>query len=115
MGSRYRSASGNHLISDVRERVTGGEPAPPAWKAGALPLSYTRVATTLDAGARGPSHPVGPVGEGGFEPPTSCTQSTCATAAPLPGRARRLRSRAMGTVVIEDTAEHVKTIRLDKP
>src|SRR5690606_17966402 len=25
------------------ERVTGIEPAPPAWKAGALPLSYTRV------------------------------------------------------------------------
>jgi Polyketide cyclase / dehydrase and lipid transport len=24
------------------ERVTGIEPAPPAWKAGALPLSYTR-------------------------------------------------------------------------
>ena len=24
------------------ERVTGVEPAPPAWKAGALPLSYTR-------------------------------------------------------------------------
>jgi trans-2,3-dihydro-3-hydroxyanthranilate isomerase len=26
--------------------VTGIEPAPPAWKAGALPLSYTRVSTT---------------------------------------------------------------------
>ena len=26
-----------------KERVTGIEPAPPAWKAGALPLSYTRV------------------------------------------------------------------------
>ena len=26
------------------ERVTGIEPAWPAWKAGALPLSYTRVA-----------------------------------------------------------------------
>ena len=26
------------------------------------------------------------VGEGGFEPPTSCSQSTCATAAPLPVR-----------------------------
>jgi hypothetical protein len=30
------------------ERVTGIEPAPPAWKAGALPLSYTR-ALWLDA------------------------------------------------------------------
>ena len=27
----------------------------------------------------------GGVGEGGFEPPTSCSQSRCATAAPLPG------------------------------
>ena len=27
---------------DYRERVTGIEPAWPAWKAGALPLSYTR-------------------------------------------------------------------------
>ena len=30
------------LIKDM-ERVTGIEPAWPAWKAGALPLSYTRV------------------------------------------------------------------------
>ena len=28
------------------ERVTGIEPAWPAWKAGALPLSYTRVSLT---------------------------------------------------------------------
>ncbi len=28
------------------ERVTGIEPAWPAWKAGALPLSYTRVSST---------------------------------------------------------------------
>ena len=27
---------------EIRERVTGIEPAWPAWKAGALPLSYTR-------------------------------------------------------------------------
>src|ERR1700736_4254324 len=29
--------------------------------------------------------PVPAVGEGGFEPPTACPQSRCATAAPLPG------------------------------
>jgi hypothetical protein len=35
------------------ERVTGIEPAWPAWKAGALPLSYTREATDRPAfGAR---------------------------------------------------------------
>src|SRR5205823_14821820 len=50
-----------------RERVKGIEPSSPAWKAGTLPLSYTRV-----------------VGEGGFEPPTACPQSRCATTAPLP-------------------------------
>ena len=27
----------------IMERVKGIEPSPPAWKAGALPLSYTRV------------------------------------------------------------------------
>src|SRR4051812_29665996 len=29
--------------------------------------------------------PMVPVGESGFEPPTACPQSRCATAAPLPG------------------------------
>ena len=29
------------------ERVTGIEPAWPAWKAGALPLSYTRIGCGL--------------------------------------------------------------------
>jgi site-specific DNA recombinase len=32
------------------------------------------------------------VGEGGFEPPTSCSQSTCATAAPLPVGVTKRRS-----------------------
>ena len=31
------------------ERVTGIEPAWPAWKAGALPLSYTRTCENLSA------------------------------------------------------------------
>jgi hypothetical protein len=37
------------------ERVTGIEPAWPAWKAGALPLSYTRVRrpAMVRAAARG--------------------------------------------------------------
>ena len=34
------------------ERVTGIEPAWPAWKAGALPLSYTREAGTAVVSAR---------------------------------------------------------------
>ena len=33
------------------ERVTGIEPAWPAWKAGALPLSYTREPILLRLGA----------------------------------------------------------------
>src|SRR6476661_5355088 len=32
----------DELAGENRERVTGIEPAWPAWKAGALPLSYTR-------------------------------------------------------------------------
>src|SRR5215208_2275908 len=50
-----------------RERVRGIEPPSPAWKAGALPLSYTRLGRALAVGARG------------FEPPTPCSQSRCAT------------------------------------
>ncbi len=61
------------------ERVTGIEPAPPAWKAGALPLSYTRTNKTTIARAK-------VVGEGGFEPPTPWSQTRCAAAAPLPER-----------------------------
>src|SRR6476660_6228462 len=32
----------DEIAGEDRERVTGIEPAWPAWKAGALPLSYTR-------------------------------------------------------------------------
>lgn len=35
----------------------------------------------------GADHESSRVGEGGFEPPTACPQSRCATAAPLPGPA----------------------------
>ena len=49
------------------ERVTGIEPAPPAWKAGALPLSYTRRSL------------FGYVGEAGFEPAAPCSQSRYAS------------------------------------
>ncbi len=51
------------------ERVKGIEPSPPAWKAGALPLSYTR----------GTRHSTVPVGLVGLEPTTSCSQSKRAT------------------------------------
>src|SRR5204863_7495083 len=35
-------------LGPLGERVTGIEPAWPAWKAGALPLSYTREVTRCD-------------------------------------------------------------------
>ncbi len=35
-------AEDRKLITDDSQRVKGIEPSPPAWKAGALPLSYTR-------------------------------------------------------------------------
>ena len=41
----------------------------------------------------------GVVGEGGFEPPTSCSQSRCATTAPLPVTRCRVRDRASATHV----------------
>ena len=84
------------------ERVTGIEPASPAWKAGALPLSYTRGARETLPGPRPRAASVttvarsavvvtlgaaevGLVGAGGFEPPTSCSQSKRANqAAPRP-------------------------------
>jgi hypothetical protein len=65
------------------ERVTGIEPAWPAWKAGTLPLSYTRKGCfrLLDQ-----PKPVNVqrarssmVGATGFEPAAPCSQSRCAT------------------------------------
>ncbi len=50
-GARTENGSDQRFYT---ERVTGIEPASPAWKAGALPLSYTREVRRL--------HPVG----GGF-------------------------------------------------
>ncbi len=47
------------------ERVKGIEPSRPAWKAGALPLSYTRNKKM--------------VGAAGFEPATPWSQARCAT------------------------------------
>ena len=38
----YQSATSLDIEIYERERVTGIEPALPAWKAGTLPLSYTR-------------------------------------------------------------------------
>ncbi len=43
------------------ERVTGIEPAQPAWKAGTLPLSYTRAGAFLQRTCHqynGPKHPL---------------------------------------------------------
>jgi hypothetical protein len=45
----------DEFAGENRERVTGIEPAWPAWKAGALPLSYTREVL------RQPNWPVGDV------------------------------------------------------
>jgi hypothetical protein len=41
-------------VSGRRERVTGIEPAPPVWKTGALPLSYTRGARSSSTVDRAP-------------------------------------------------------------
>ena len=48
------------------ERVTGIEPAWPAWKAGALPLSYTREVVTGPGGLVTRANGIGSVREGEF-------------------------------------------------
>src|SRR5215211_3664351 len=74
------------------ERVRGIEPPSPAWKAGALPLSYTRKALKVVP-------PAFAVGARGFEPPTPCSQSRCATRlrhAPLRPRMSITKSYSAG-------------------
>ena len=80
------------------ERVTGIEPAWPAWKAGALPLSYTRVRAKAIRSTCTPRHCDGPggsrsnvgvVGAARFELATSCSQSRRANQAALRPVARR--------------------------
>ena len=77
-------------------------------------MSYTRVV---------PARPG--VGEGGFEPPTSCSQSRCATAAPLPGLERaadristRERRRGRGETMNESVLQppaHAPSTRIRSP
>src|SRR5207244_1483233 len=64
---------GDARIPGAVERATGIEPASSDWKSEALPLSYARMSRTTQSGHAGSSG----VGEGGLEPPTSCSQSRC--------------------------------------
>jgi hypothetical protein len=41
------------FAEDEKERVEGIEPSWPAWKAGTLPLSYTRITDRIIAGRTG--------------------------------------------------------------
>ena len=71
------------------ERVTGIEPALSAWKAGVLPLNYTRICSATNQYTPLSSnlakiiarfkHLKKMVGTTGFEPATSCSQSRRAT------------------------------------
>ena len=53
----------DHFDTPARERVMGIEPAYPAWKAGVLPLNYTRIFNCSQVGVTG------------FEPATSWSQT----------------------------------------
>ena len=53
----------DHFDTPARERVMGIEPTYPAWKAGVLPLNYTRIFNCLQVGVTG------------FEPATSWSQT----------------------------------------
>jgi hypothetical protein len=84
-------------VGAALERVMGIEPTPPAWKAGALPLSYTRLLERGPAAiALGHARPGESVGARGFEPPTSASQTLRASRpAPRPGH-DHYRGRARG-------------------
>ena len=62
--SRLSGVRSNQLSYGPLERVKGIEPSRPAWKAGVLPLNYTRMNV---------------VGKTGFEPATLWSQTRCAT------------------------------------
>ena len=53
----------DHFDTPARERVMGIEPTYPAWKAGVLPLNYTRIFNYSQVGVTG------------FEPATSWSQT----------------------------------------
>ena len=53
----------DHFDTPARERVMGIEPTYPAWKAGVLPLNYTRIFNCSQVGVTG------------FEPATSWSQT----------------------------------------
>ena len=65
-------------IVDVDGRPIGRRRRPEA------AIDQTEADLLVAALSGGGSSKTAMVGEGGFEPPTSCSQSTCATAAPLP-------------------------------
>ena len=54
----------DHFDTPARERVMGIEPTYPAWKAGVLPLNYTRIFNCSQVGVTG------------FEPATSWSQTS---------------------------------------
>ena len=54
----------DHFDTPARERVMGIEPTYPAWKAGVLPLNYTRIFNYSQVGVTG------------FEPATSWSQTS---------------------------------------
>src|SRR5207248_10586983 len=84
-----------HLVVCGVERVTGVEPASPAWKAGALPLSYTR-------GSWHGSRPSGRTCRGGEirtpdRLPPKQVRYHCATPRSLGGRLRPPHSATCAT------------------
>src|SRR5689334_15254394 len=56
----------------------------------------------------------GGVGEGGLEPPTSCSQSRCATTAPLPVR-KTLAGRVTRTLLACAVGAHTASNRRTQP
>ena len=98
------------------ERVKGIEPSQPAWKAGALPLSYTRADLRIvarRATSRSPSSTA--VGLAGFEPATSASQTPRANQAALQPAALIVPTPSRAVVIRVTPGRYLPAMRAEPP
>jgi hypothetical protein len=93
-------------VSRTLERVTGIEPAPPAWKAGALPLSYTRNSTVIPGRQpfRSMTSGANRCHETLAEPWQSLARQTCRS--PVCSEGRRSRRRCYSRPLRRNSLDH---------
>jgi hypothetical protein len=74
-GVRSNQLSYRPKVMFIMERVMGIEPTTSAWKAGVLPLNYTRIGNIKINQSQKHSR----IGKTGFEPATPWSQTMCST------------------------------------